>query len=137
MRVVFAVLCLLMILAAIVQYNDPDGPIWMVIYGVPAIWAGIASYRPLRLALPTSRALLLISVATAAILTIMQWPPVGGWWNSEVWSMDIAAGSPAGRVAEQAREGMGLMIVTVVLLAVAAASVSIRSSSAEFSRGAA
>ena len=120
MRIVFGVLCVLMVLAAAVQYNDPDGPIWAVLYGVPAVWTGIAAFRPERLAGTTSRALLLISLATAVILTVILWPPVGGWWRNQVWSMEIAAGTDAARIAEQAREGMGIMIVTAVLLAVAA-----------------
>lgn len=126
LRLMFAVLCLLMVLAAAVQYNDPDGPIWIVLYGVAAIWTGIAAFRPERLSGRTSRALLLISLATALVLTVILWPPVGGWWRNEVWSMDIAAGSDAGRIAEQAREGMGIMIVTAVLLAVFAWSFSRR-----------
>jgi hypothetical protein len=136
MRVVFAVLCVLMILAALVQYNDPDGPIWMVIYGVAAIWTGIAAFRPERLSGPTSRALLLISVATAVILTVILWPPVGGWWRNQVWSMDVAADTDAGRIAEQAREGMGIMIVTAVLLAVAVRSLAMRARASTSSRGA-
>jgi len=120
MRVVFGIICLLMVAFAVVQYNDPDGPIWVILYGVPAIWAGIAAFRPERLAWPTSRALLLISLATALILTVILWPPVGGWWRNQVWSMGFAAGSDAARMAEQAREGMGIMIMTAVLLAVAA-----------------
>ena len=118
MRVVFGVLCFVMIVFAAVQYNDPDGPIWSLLYGVPAIWTGIAAVRPERLSGQTSRALLLISLATALILTVILWPPVGGWWRNEVWSMEMAAGTDAARVAEQAREGMGIMIITAVLLAV-------------------
>ena len=118
MRVVFGVLCFVMIVFAAVQYNDPDGPIWSLLYGVPAIWTGIAAVRPERLSGQTSRALLLISLATALILTVILWPPVGGWWRNEVWSMEMAAGTDAARLAEQAREGMGIMIITAVLLAV-------------------
>ena len=118
MRVVFGVLCFVMIVFAAVQYNDPDGPIWSLLYGVPAIWTGIAAVRPERLSGQTTRALLLISLATALILTAILWPPVGGWWRNEVWSMEMAAGTDAARVAEQAREGMGIMIITAVLLAV-------------------
>src|SRR5688500_4249540 len=50
MRYVFAGLALLMLLFVLVQYNDPDGPLWMVFYGVPAVFAGIAWMRPQLLA---------------------------------------------------------------------------------------
>lgn len=113
MRYVFGLVAVLMVLAAIVQYNDPDGPRWMVVYAVPAIWCAIAAYSPDRLSGPTGRALLLISLATAAILTVIVWPPAH-WWQHEVWTMGAAVEGPA--VAERAREGMGMMIVTLVLL---------------------
>jgi hypothetical protein len=116
MRFVFAILSVMMALALLVQYNDADGPIWIVIYGVAAIWAGVAAWRPHLLASRTGRPLLLISLATALILTVMLWPPVPGWWRADVWSMEMAANTPAGRVAEMSREGMGLMIVTLVLI---------------------
>jgi hypothetical protein len=50
MKYLFAILALLMALFAAVQVNDPDGPLWMLLYGVPAIWAGIAWLRPRLLA---------------------------------------------------------------------------------------
>ncbi len=117
MRFVFAILSVMMALALLVQYNDADGPIWIVIYGVAAIWAGVAAWRPHLLASRTGRPLLLISLATALILTVMLWPPVPQWWRSTVWSMQMATDTPAGRIAELCREGMGLMIVTLVLTA--------------------
>ena len=43
MRYVFGVVALTMLLFTVVQYNDPDGPLWMVYYGVPAVWAGITA----------------------------------------------------------------------------------------------
>jgi hypothetical protein len=47
-----------MLLFVAVQYNDPDGPLWMVIYGVPAIWAGLAWMRPQLLLRPAPLPLL-------------------------------------------------------------------------------
>ena len=46
MRYLNAFLCVLLTLFTIVQYNDPDAPLWILIYGLPAIWAGLAAYRP-------------------------------------------------------------------------------------------
>ena len=39
-------LCVLLALFTIVQYNDPDAILWVVIYGLPTIWAGFTAYRP-------------------------------------------------------------------------------------------
>lgn len=118
MRYVFSVLALLMILAVAVQYNDPDGPLWMLYYGVPAIWCGLAAFRPALFANGTVRGLLAASVVAAIGLTIWYWPPVSGFWHEQVWRMGMID-PPAAQIAEQSREGMGLMIATAVLIVVA------------------
>ena len=46
MRYLNGFVCALLALFTIVQYNDPDAILWIVIYGLPAIWAGFAAYRP-------------------------------------------------------------------------------------------
>jgi hypothetical protein len=43
MRYLNGFLCVLLALFTIVQYNDPDAILWIVIYGLPAIWAGFAA----------------------------------------------------------------------------------------------
>lgn len=88
-----------------VQYNDPDGPMWMVIYAIPAIWAAIAAFRHDLLRRPVPKTLLLLSIAAAALGTIYFWPKSARWWSMEVWYE-----------TETAREGMGMMIITIVLL---------------------
>jgi hypothetical protein len=125
MRIVFGLLAVLMAMAAAVQYNDPDGPLWMIYYGVAAVWAAIAALRPRVLAGMAARALLLASTLAALLLTAFYWPPVSGWWRQDVWSMAISE-PRAAELAEQAREGMGIMIATAVLAAVLAASFSKR-----------
>jgi hypothetical protein len=118
MRYVFSVLAVLMVLATLVQYNDPDGPLWMVYYGVPAIWCGLAAFRPAIFTSGTARALLVASVVAAVALTIWYWPPVAGFWHEQVWEMG-KVDPQAAAIAEQSREGMGMMIAAVVLVAVA------------------
>ncbi len=113
MRYLYAFLSLVMILFAGVQYNDPDGSVWILIYGVPAAWAGVAAFRPDLLAGPRSRALLALSAVAAIGLTIWLWPTAPGWWRREVWWE-----------SETSREGMGMMMVTLVLAAVLLASLS-------------
>jgi Transmembrane family 220, helix len=110
MRFVFGVIAVLMFLFVLVQYNDPDGPLWMVYYGVPAIWAGLAAFRPRIFTGRAARALLVASLVAAVALTIFYWPPVNHWWQQDVWWN-----------SEESREGMGMMIVTVTLALTAAA----------------
>ena len=109
MRYVLGVVASLMLLFAVVQYNDPDGPLWMVYYGVPAVWAGLAAFRPQIFAGQAARALLIASLVAAAGLTIFYWPPAEHWWDIDVWWE-----------SEESREGMGMMIVTAALAITAA-----------------
>ena len=108
MRIVNAILCLLFVLFVAVQYNDPDGPVWMLIYAVPAAWAGFAAYRPNGLLgrLPTLG--LGLCLLASIVGTVATWPQEAGFWQQDVWWN-----------SEMAREGMGMMIVTVALLIVA------------------
>jgi hypothetical protein len=110
MRYVLGLFAVLMLLFVLVQYNDPDGPLWMAYYGVPAIWAGLAAFRPRIFAGQAARALLVVSLVAAVALTIFYWPPVEHWWQEEVWWN-----------SEESREGMGMMIVTIVLAITATA----------------
>ena len=41
MRYLNAFLCVLLTGFTIVQYNDPDAPLWILIYGLPAIGRGL------------------------------------------------------------------------------------------------
>ena len=123
MRYVFAFFALLMVLAVAVQYNDPDGPLWMLYYGVAAIWASLAAFRPHIPAAGMGRGLLGATLVAAVALTIFYWPPAKGWWHQEVWWE-----------SEESREGMGMMIVTVVLVAVLDGSFARRRSAVETSR---
>ncbi len=111
MRYIFGLLAFFMLLAVLVQYNDPDGPLWMAYYGVPALWAAIAASRPGLLNSRFVRPLLALSLLSAIALTIWYWPSAAGWWQKEVW-WD----------SEESREGMGMVIVALVLLAVFATS---------------
>jgi peptidoglycan/LPS O-acetylase OafA/YrhL len=104
MRYVNGFFCVLLVLFAIVQYNDPDAILWILLYGVPAVWAGLAAYRPERLA--HSQPLLAgfgVTLLVIAAGAIYWWPQsIADWWDNE-----------------EVREGLGLIIATVALLAVA------------------
>jgi hypothetical protein len=103
MRWVNGSLCVLMTLFAVFQYNDPDGVVWFLIYAVPAVWAGLAAFHPSTLGhgwLPL--AAYGLSLAAAIAGSIYLWPTeIATWWDNE-----------------EVREGLGLIIVTVVLLIV-------------------
>lgn len=107
MRLLNIVLFVLMILFIAVQFNDPDGLMWMVIYAIPAAWTAIAVFKPSLLANRVAHVLLLLSIFAAAAGMIYYWPTTPGWWRQEIWWE-----------VETAREGMGLMIVAIVLFVV-------------------
>ena len=108
MRIVNAVLCLMMVAFVAVQYNDPDFLLWAVIYAVPAAWAGLAAWRPARLLTPPATIGLGTCLLAAFAGLVYWWPSEADWWRQEVWWE-----------SETSREGMGMMIVTFVLLVVA------------------
>ena len=104
MRYVNAVLAVLMVLFAAVQYNDPDALLWMVIYLVPAAFAGLAAVRLARLQSGIPFNLLVVALIAALAGCYYYWPQTPEFWRREVWWE-----------TETAREGIGMMIVTVVL----------------------
>lgn len=108
MRYLNGFLCLVMLLFAGVQYNDPDVALWATIYGIPAIWAGLAAFRPSVFQQIWAVIGLALSVAAAAVGTVYYWPRQEGFWRQEVWW-----------TTETAREGMGMMIAAAVLVVVA------------------
>lgn len=104
MRVLCFVLASLMILFAAVQFNDPDGLKWMIIYGIPALLALMCCFRPDMYHSAVLRGLLLVCILAAVVGMIYYWPKSDKWWTQEIWWE-----------VETAREGMGLMITVVVL----------------------
>lgn len=96
-----------MVVFMAVQHNDPDGSMWIVIYAVPAAWTAIAAIRQQWLGLRVAHALLLFCLFAAVAGMVFYWPTTPGWWRQEVWWE-----------VETAREGMGMMIVAIVLLVV-------------------
>ena len=111
MRYVHIVLGVLMVAFAAVQYNDPDAPLWIVIYLIPAAWAFAAAFRPAQVRSLTAERLLWLSAAIGAATTVFYWPTVPEFWRKDVWWVE-----------ETAREGMGVMIAFAILLVVLATS---------------
>ncbi len=109
MRYFLLVLCVLMVLFGAVQYNDPDGLWWAIIYFIPAAFAGAAFWRPAFVASTASWYALLGAIALAVAGVAYYWPATENFWRVDVWWH-----------TETAREGMGMMIALVVLLIVMA-----------------
>ncbi|SFF18103.1 Transmembrane family 220, helix [Sulfitobacter brevis] len=107
MRVISGILCGLMILFAAVQYNDPDGIYWAIIYAVPAVFCGLRAFRPELVKSVWGFRLLSAALILAAFGVAWFWPQTPGFWHQEVWW-----------VTEEAREGMGMMIAFIALLIV-------------------
>lgn len=122
MRYVHMFLCLTMLGFAAVQYNDPDGLLWIVYYIVPAGWAFLAAFRHEVLRAPRTLPWLWASSAAWLGLVIFYWPTMSGFWRREVFMAE-----------ETAREGMGLMIAFAVI-ALALITSKLRPSAAEPAR---
>lgn len=107
MRILSAIFCILLVLFTLVQYNDPDALFWGLIYGVAALWCGLAAFRPAVLARPLWRGLYAATLALSVVGVAWFWPTTPGFWRQEVWWE-----------TETAREGMGMMIVLIALITV-------------------
>lgn len=105
MRILSGVFAVILILFAVVQYNDPDALYWGAIYGVAGILCGYAALRPAQLATPTLRAVLTIALILSVAGVAWYWPKTSQWWRVDVWWN-----------TETAREGMGMMMVALALL---------------------
>jgi Transmembrane family 220, helix len=104
-RIVNVLLGLVMAAFVAVQYNDPDGPLWVFYYAVPAAWAFLVALRPQALRAPAATGLLWASVAVWFGLMVFYWPQMPDFWRKDVWWVE-----------ETAREGMGMMIAWVVVV---------------------
>jgi Transmembrane family 220, helix len=106
MQVVNIILGLTMLGFAAVQYNDPDMPQWVLLYGVPALWMYAVTFRLQSIARSRDLTLLLgASVVFYIVTVVYYWPTMPNFWLKEVWIVE-----------ETAREGMGLMIALGVML---------------------
>ncbi|MEQ1807450.1 MAG: transmembrane 220 family protein [Burkholderiaceae bacterium] len=106
LRILNIVLGVMMLGFTAVQYNDPDMPLWVLMYGIPVLWMYAVTFR-----LPGIRAsrdltaLLWATVVFYAMAMVFLWPTMPNFWRKEVWIVE-----------ETAREGMGVMIAFGVML---------------------
>lgn len=106
MRVLSGLFSVVLILFALVQYNDPDFLFWFAIYALAAALCGVAAIKPrLFTDLSALRGLFALSVIGAACGTIYFWPVGETWWSKEViWDKELV------------REGLGMAIVMLGLV---------------------
>jgi len=104
MRFVNGFFFVVMVGFAAVQYNDPDAILWILIYGLTALWAGLAAFRPASFAhnqlLLAAYGVTLVAIVVGAIYDRPH--SIFDWHENEL-----------------VREGLGLIIATAVLLVVA------------------
>jgi len=105
MRYVFLFLMCLMLLFMAVQYNDPDGLMWMGIYALPAVWCSLAALRQQAFERGVTRWALICSVLLSVAGVFWFWPLSPRFWTKDVWYN-----------VETAREGLGMMIISGILL---------------------
>ena len=106
LRVASGLMTLLLLLCVVVQYNDPDGFMWMAIYGAAGVLSALAALRPGR---PDWR----VAAAVAAIAAVWGLALLAGVGGRVSWA-EIAGGYEMKTPAiEEAREAIGLGIVAL------------------------
>jgi hypothetical protein len=106
MRWLTLVALLVMLLFAAFQYNDPDALLWIGIYGLVAVWCGVALLRPgLLRGTPVLRWLALASLAGYAL---------GFLWEIRTYSPEFLSRSMMAQGVETTREAFGLLICALV-----------------------
>lgn len=108
MRAVNALFAAILLLFAVVQYNDPDFLYWFAIYALAALWCALAAFLPETLTTHgTLRAGFFVCLIAALAGTVYYWPAGTAWWTKEViWDDELV------------REGLGMAIVTIGLVSV-------------------
>lgn len=110
MRIVNSLLALMFVAFAFVQVNDPDPILWILIYGVMAVFSVMAIFEYY---IPTF--LYVLAVGYAVYLIIL-FPGMMDWYNSPDRSLlfdDLAKMQYT--YIEEAREFLGLFICEIVL----------------------
>ena len=116
MIILNSLICQLMLMCAVLQYNDPDPWLWVSIYLVPGLWAGLAAAMPNLTRRKGARRLLGLFIALTLVGVGFYWPDVPGFWKPAIWwHGDLAMTTSQ---IELAREGMGMIIALVALVIV-------------------
>jgi hypothetical protein len=102
MRVATALMGIVFLLAAAVQYNDPDPLLWVLVYGAAAVACGLAVFgRPQRL-------LSAMTGGAALVWALMLMPRVFGQVRPSELFRETGMATLG---IEEAREAIGLILV--------------------------
>lgn len=108
LRVVSVVMLILLLLCVAVQYNDPDGPVWMLIYGYGTVVTALAVAK---------RYTVFAAVGFVGYLAgFFYWLPGIVVDNPSHILTDLQMGHQG---VEEAREAFGLLIAAVWMLVLA------------------
>lgn len=106
MRALYVIFFLLMLVFVAVQYNDPDAPLWILYYGVVAVWCAMAFFRPgLLRGTPLLRGLALASLAFYVL---------GFLWEIRTFNPDFLGRTMMDAGVETTREAFGLLICAAI-----------------------
>jgi hypothetical protein len=106
MRWLYAVFLVMMLAFTAVQYNDPDGLLWMLLYGAAAVWCALALWRPGMLwGSPILRGL---AVASMAVFVL------GFFWEIRTYSPLFLSHDMMSPGVETTREAFGLLVAAAV-----------------------
>ena len=102
MRIINGVLAAFLVLFAVVQWNDPDGPLDDLLRH----WRCMVRRRgaPWFVRVGPVFGLFGLTCAAALVGLVYYWPTTPEWWMQDVWWE-----------TETAREGMGMMILVISL----------------------
>ena len=105
MRYLNLLLSIIMFLFVFVQFNDPDFYYWASIYSIPAFSSGLIFFNPKIISKPGSKLLFITLFIAIIFLTGFYWPKDDYWWQVDIWWN-----------TETVREGMGMMISSIVMI---------------------
>jgi hypothetical protein len=111
-RIVNWIMCALFVVAAVVQFNDPDPLLWVAIYGAAFLICLMVAVRGrISRALPAAVAIVAVAWSVA---TIAGGPAAAQYTHMfDAWEMQSLP-------VEEAREAAGLLIVAAWMAAVTA-----------------
>jgi hypothetical protein len=100
------ILAAVLIVFAALQYNDPDAPLWIAIYGLAAAWCIVGAQRPGLL----SRSPLLRPLVIASLVVYL----LGFLWEIRDFNPAFLGRTMMEPGVETTREAFGLLICAVV-----------------------